>query len=1061
MSTITVTSTTDDNSVGTFRSAINLLNSSLATTIDFAAPNMSIVLTSPLPIITRPVTIDGTNATISGNSLYIVLQSTADITLNQFNITEGSNTNDVAGIKLTNSTAVFNDTTVTNCISVYNDETAIGGAGVLLINSQLTLNSLTADGSTAITGNSMVELPSFGSGICAISNSSVSSNPATNRIDIANNTAEFTSGSLVADKYVGIGIYISTGLLNLINCNISFNTSSTTVLFDSLSGGLHVEGLASCTLTNCVIGNNTSKANAGMYILNTPDVLLVDTLVNQNASTDIAGGIGCDGSAIVLESTSPQSTAITNNAAYGNGAGMYLVNGSRLSSSASAIEVLIQGNTNSSPVAVAVLGGGIYASDSLIELDNFTIDTNGSSLAPTGNVDGGGIYAIGNGVNSYIANSRITSNTGRLGSGVTLLIAGDVTVTYTTFDGNMTSNVLTGSGGGLYCNSDLLYDGLVITNNQSGNGGGIRFVNRIGGTNIRPIIGASVASVISGNMARQSGGGINSTASQCVFDNITIQGNSVTLGVGGGIICSTNTIVTVSNCLIDSNTCTGNGGGISLAASGAASFIVSNCIISNNIATNNGGGMHTANVGVIDTVINNNRANVNGGGVYMDLETTISYSTFPVSPTIFANSAGSEGGGIYQDGQVSSITNAIISANDAADGGNVTVFQGTLNVTTSIIQNGTANSLMVTASGGVHVLPLGIFNTTYVGIISNSRNGIANGGTTNLNNSNVAFSGNNGVSNLAGSVLTVINTTIGNNGVNGILDVTVTSTTSLVNATIARNINGINASSTTPVSITNTIVALNTSFDTIGTFASAGFNLIQNPGTATGFIASDIIGVDPLLDTYDNNGGITQTMALLNLSPAYEAGNTAAAIGPFDQRGPGFLRVVNSAVDIGAYESQFVICFSGDSMLLVKEINSNQVLELPASQVTSTNHLVYNCKTDTYDPIVYNIVTYNCNRFVKLTSQHISSITRDTYITGGHYIMYEDRNIKASQVPDAQIEKLEYQNVYSICLGKSGYVIINGLPVKAYGLDEWQRYCITKKLMWHNNSITLDTTEAD
>jgi hypothetical protein len=63
------------------------------------------------------------------------------------------------------------------------------------------------------------------------------------------------------------------------------------------------------------------------------------------------------------------------------------------------------------------------------------------------------------------------------------------------------------------------------------------------------------------------------------------------------------------------------------------------------------------------------------------------------------------------------------------------------------------------------------------------------------------------------------------------------------------------------------------------------------------------VGGDPRLGPLQNNGGSTKTVALLPDSPAIDAGdNTDAA--DFDQRGNGFLRIVNGTVDIGAFEVQ-------------------------------------------------------------------------------------------------------------------------------------------------------------
>jgi CSLREA domain-containing protein len=82
-------------------------------------------------------------------------------------------------------------------------------------------------------------------------------------------------------------------------------------------------------------------------------------------------------------------------------------------------------------------------------------------------------------------------------------------------------------------------------------------------------------------------------------------------------------------------------------------------------------------------------------------------------------------------------------------------------------------------------------------------------------------------------------------------------------------------------------------------FTSGGHNLI---GSTTGCTfapgTGDLQGVDPLLGPLSDNGGFTQTHALLKGSAAIDAGGTDCA--PTDQRG-----VPRSACDIGAYELAF------------------------------------------------------------------------------------------------------------------------------------------------------------
>jgi hypothetical protein len=67
--------------------------------------------------------------------------------------------------------------------------------------------------------------------------------------------------------------------------------------------------------------------------------------------------------------------------------------------------------------------------------------------------------------------------------------------------------------------------------------------------------------------------------------------------------------------------------------------------------------------------------------------------------------------------------------------------------------------------------------------------------------------------------------------------------------------------------------------------------------------SSNLIGGDPRLGPLANNGGHTQTHAVLPGSPALDAGDNTGAP-QWDQRGPGFPRIVNGTIDIGAFEVQ-------------------------------------------------------------------------------------------------------------------------------------------------------------
>lgn len=91
--------------------------------------------------------------------------------------------------------------------------------------------------------------------------------------------------------------------------------------------------------------------------------------------------------------------------------------------------------------------------------------------------------------------------------------------------------------------------------------------------------------------------------------------------------------------------------------------------------------------------------------------------------------------------------------------------------------------------------------------------------------------------------------------------------------------------------------------------SSSGANNLIGTTTVTGNLGV-IAGRCPLLGPLRNNGGPTQTHALLTRSSAIDQGNGNAIDGgtglpyPYDQRGAPFQRVNHGQADIGAYEVQ-------------------------------------------------------------------------------------------------------------------------------------------------------------
>ena len=227
-----------------------------------------------------------------------------------------------------------------------------------------------------------------------------------------------------------------------------------------------------------------------------------------------------------------------------------------------------------------------------------------------------------------------------------------------------------------------------------------------------------------------------------------------------------------------------------------------------------------------------------------------------------------------------------ISGGKSEKGGGVYVYdQGTLTLTNCTISGNTANigSPFARNYGG------GVFNNGTAMLTSCTLSG------------NSAFVHGGGMFN-SGTVL-LINCTLSGNYARGGGGMTNTGTATLTNCTFSRNTAseyGGGLFNIGLATLTNTLVsgnAANSCPEAYGTFNSQGHNLIGSTQYNSGWIATDLIGVDPRLDPLGNNGGPTQTMALLPGSPAIYAGTSTGAPST-DQRG--YTRFAGT--DIGAFQ---------------------------------------------------------------------------------------------------------------------------------------------------------------
>jgi hypothetical protein len=274
------------------------------------------------------------------------------------------------------------------------------------------------------------------------------------------------------------------------------------------------------------------------------------------------------------------------------------------------------------------------------------------------------------------------------------------------------------------------------------------------------------------------------------------------------------------------------------------------------------------------------------------------------------------GGGIYSAGMVT-INACSISGNSTGngDGGGI-VNSGTMTLTNSSITGNVAGT--DSWSDGMEYYHGG----GYGGGVYNSGTMTLTNSTVSANTSNTGYRGTGrwwvtswagdgaGIYNGSGT-MTIDASTISGNSAGyrgdggGIYNVSGTAT--VVASTISGN-SGVGIwNGTGTVTLLTSIVQ-----DGSGEFNSLGHNLIASTEGSSGWVETDLLNRDPKLGPLQDNGGPTWTMALLPGSPAIDTGsNDSVPAGvQYDQRGPGFQRIVNAIgkptaiVDIGAVEWQ-------------------------------------------------------------------------------------------------------------------------------------------------------------
>jgi hypothetical protein len=456
--------------------------------------------------------------------------------------------------------------------------------------------------------------------------------------------------------------------------------------------------------------------------------------------------------------------------------------------------------------------------------------------------------------------------------------AGALTVTDSAFSGNFG-----GGGGGIYNMGTLAFANCTFTGNSAGSGGSL--------FNDQGLVTVADSAFTSNSAV--AGGGIYCGSGMVTVIDSTLNGNSASgeAGGGGGIY-NVGTLIVTGSFLSDNSANTNSGGGIANFLLGTAT--VTDSTLGGNSAFNGGAIANSATMTITGSALSDNHAvgGGAGGGIFNDILGMLTVTNSTLIGNSASGSAG--GGGILNNQGTATVAESTFSGNHALFGGAIdgrgSGTRGTVTITDSTL---TANSA-----------------TTDGGAIDNFFGGTLTVANSTLSGNSAAAGG--AIYVRPTSTATVTNSTLAGNsaGTGGGIDneggaLTLTDST-LSGNSATTTCGGLDQAGSGTTTVGNTVVAGNTapsSPDVSGSLASQGYNLIGDGTGASGFAGSDLVGtpdspIDPLLGPLEDNGGPTQTIALLPASPALNAGDPAQ-LSTGDQRGV----VRTGAVNIGAYQA--------------------------------------------------------------------------------------------------------------------------------------------------------------
>jgi hypothetical protein len=200
--------------------------------------------------------------------------------------------------------------------------------------------------------------------------------------------------------------------------------------------------------------------------------------------------------------------------------------------------------------------------------------------------------------------------------------------------------------------------------------------------------------------------------------------------------------------------------------------------------------------------------------------------------------------------------------------------------------------------------------------------------------------------------------------------------------------------------------------------------------------------------TYPTNINKDPTFFELFILPFTASTNTTSVI--FEYTGPdgGSIYIDDVAIILIS-----ALCFSGESVVHVKNIITNEISDILVEKLDPKVYHVYNTINNTFFPVLYNIVSGTTKRFIVIEKNLFADNmpSKDFYVTSGHKILFNGIEIKSRNIPGNKKLKVKSSKIYTIVTEERMPILINNLPVMTYGYNEWINYANEKNLQWSYN----------